>query len=176
MRALVCYESMFGNTHHIAEAIGAGLGAGCEVAVRPIGAVTSTEVADADLVVVGAPTHVHGLPRPASRQGAAEKATGSETRHLEAEAEGPGVREWLQSLDHLDSRVAAFDTRVDMNPVVTGRASKGIDHKLRHAGGRPIAAPESFLVDREDVLVPGELERATAWGTRLAADLAASTV
>ena len=126
--------------------------------------------------MVGAPTHVHGLPRPASRHGAAEKADASPTHHLEPGAEDEGVREWLEGLGRLDARFAAFDTRVDMSPIITGRASKGLDHKLRGAGGTRLAAPESFLVDREDVLLPGELERATAWGARLATAVGADAV
>lgn len=169
MRALVCYESMYGNTRQVAEAIGAGLRAGCDVTVIPVGEVGDLDLGQIDLLVVGAPTHVHGLPRPASRHDAATKAGTSDSRRLEAGAEGPGVREWLEGLDHLDARVVAFDTRVDMSPILTGRASKGLDKRLRRAGGHQASPPESFLVDKEDTLLPGVAARATEWGARLVA-------
>lgn len=53
MRAVVVYESMFGNTRLVAEAIGRGLGPPDDVAVVPVGRATPELVADADLVVVG---------------------------------------------------------------------------------------------------------------------------
>jgi len=35
-----------------------------------------------------------------------------------------------------------------------------------------IAAPESFLVTKEDTLHPGELDRARAWGENLSRSIA----
>lgn len=65
MRAVVVYESMYGNTHRIAEAIGAGLDAPFDVGVVPVAEVSPVVLADAGLVVVGGPTHVHGVSRAA---------------------------------------------------------------------------------------------------------------
>ena len=56
---------------------------------------------------------------------------------------------------------------------MTGRAPKGIARRLRHHGYELLAEPESFLVDRQNHLLPGEEERAAAWGTQLAALVAA---
>lgn len=58
MRAVVVYESMYGNTHVIADAIASGLGQTCEVIVAPVGEAAAAAVATADLLVVG------GRPTP----------------------------------------------------------------------------------------------------------------
>jgi hypothetical protein len=171
MRAVVVYESMYGNTRRIAERIGEGL-ATAEVTVLPAHEVTADGLAEADLIVLGAPTHVHGLPRPATRQGAVDQV--SEDLVLEPEATAEGVRELLATVPAGNGRLAAaFDTRVDMSPVLSGRAAKHIAHDLRHLRYRLVAEPESFLVDRDTRLLPGELERALAWGTDLARAVAA---
>ena len=68
MKALVVYESMFGNTAHIARAIGAGLAeGGVVVTIAKVDAVDADEVAGADLLIVGGPTHAHGLSSASSR-------------------------------------------------------------------------------------------------------------
>ena len=64
MHTLVVYESMFGNTHKIADGIAAGLRPTGEVRVVPVHEATDELVAWADLVVVGGPTHIHGMTRP----------------------------------------------------------------------------------------------------------------
>ena len=65
MRAVVVYESMYGNTHLVADAIGAGLSTAFDVRVVPVSEARPVVLADADLVVVGGPTHVHGMSRAA---------------------------------------------------------------------------------------------------------------
>ncbi len=174
MRVLVVYESMFGSTRRIAEAIAGGLGASTGADV------TVVRAADAgpdplDLLVVGAPTHVHGLPRPSTRGGAPEQADRDGSGLvLEPGADtAPGVREWLDSLGDLPVPAAAFDTRMDGPAAFTGRASKGIAKGLARHGAISVAPAESFLVDRHAVLLPGELDRARSWGGRLA-DLAST--
>jgi hypothetical protein len=170
MRAVVVYESMFGNTRKIAEAIGVGIGASEEVTVVPVGHVSAEQLAGADLLVVGGPTHAWGTARPGTRMGAATNANkpGSGLV-LEPEATEAGVREWLASAENLPGRAAAFDTRVNVPAVFSGRASKRIGKKLRHRGTRLAAKPESFLVTKANQLVPGEESRARAWGEQLAA-------
>ena len=74
MKALIVYESMFGNTHAVAEAVAAGLRPAVQTEVRRVAEVAPEAVAEADLLVVGAPTHVHGLSRPSTRKAAAESA------------------------------------------------------------------------------------------------------
>ena len=53
MRAVVVYESMYGNTREVAEAIGGGLGTSLDVSVLPVSQVSPEAVAEAGLVVVG---------------------------------------------------------------------------------------------------------------------------
>jgi flavodoxin len=61
MRALVVYESMYGNTREVADNIADGLRTEYEVTLVPVAEATGDMVADADLLVAGAPTHMHGL-------------------------------------------------------------------------------------------------------------------
>ena len=69
MRAVVVYESMFGNTHAIADAIGKGLEPVDNVVVVPVVEAGRERLGDADLLVVGGPTHFHGMSRTRTRKG-----------------------------------------------------------------------------------------------------------
>src|ERR1700678_4550977 len=132
MRAVVVYESMFGSTRQIAEAIAVGLGK--SLAVRTIGVVDADEVAckDADLVVVGGPTHAWSMSRPSTRRGAPLHLSDPDSDlALERGADwGPGVREWIASIDQVAAKGAAFDTRISSPILLTGRASKAIGRQL----------------------------------------------
>jgi hypothetical protein len=170
MRALVVYESMYGNTHVIAGQIAEGLRSQFDVHAVPVGRATPDIVAAADLIVVGGPTHAHSLSRPSTRRAAADAAhePGSELE-LDHDAMEPGLREWLAQVgDHPGTFAAAFDTRVDMPSALTGRAGRGIERRLRRRGFRIIAEPESFFVDKHNHLTDGQGERAVAWGRALA--------
>jgi hypothetical protein len=170
MRALVVYESMFGNTRAIAEAVGAGLAEVAAVEVVAARSVTPGQVELADLLVVGGPTHGWTLSRPNSRKAAAKQAAdGHAGLRLEPQATGPGVREWLAALPTADRQVAAFDTRLRAPRLLTGRAAPKIARALRRRGGNMVAQPESFLVTKASALVTGERERARRWGTDLGA-------
>jgi hypothetical protein len=172
MKAVVVYESMYGNTHQIANAIAEGLRPVAEVVVVPVGEADAELVKTADLVVVGGPTHAHGMSHASTRKGAVEAAEkpGSDLV-LEPDADDPGLREWFASLDRVFTRAAAFDTRFDLPAAVTGRASKGIARKLRHHGATLIAEPESFFVKKDNHLEPDQEIRAREWGTELARSL-----
>ena len=177
MRALLVYESMYGNTHAVASAIGDGLrAAGLEVDVVPVDRAGHDLVSAADLVVVGGPTHGHGMSRAGTREAAIADARKVDSPLvLDPDAEGPGLREWLDAMPALDAKAAAFDTRVDLPAVLTGRASKGIGRQLHHHGLTLVADPESFLVTTHNELESGEATRAQAWGAQLAARLAAAS-
>ena len=170
MRALVVYESMYGNTRVVAGEIADGLRVGYEVTLVPVAEATAELVAAADLLVVGGPTHMHGLSSASTRRTAA-KATakdGSELR-LDPDADGPGLRDWLKDLGRRDGLAAAFDTRINGVPAFTGRASRPIAKLLKRHGYRLVAAPESFLVSSQSTLLDGETARARRWGMTLAA-------
>ena len=169
MSALVVYESMFGNTHVIADHIAAGLRTQLETTVVGVHDASVELVESADLVVVGGPTHVHGMTSQRSREGAKEMAAKDSELHLDPDAEGPGLRDWFDELpDEQKRRAAAFDTRVHASTLVTGQASKGIVKRLRRHGFTVLAEPESFFVDKSNHLEPDEAERAEAWGRTLA--------
>ena len=167
MRALVVYESMYGNTHEIARNIADGLRTNYEVTLVPVAEATTDLVAGADLLVAGAPTHVHGLPSAATRRMAARAAEDGSALRLDPDADDPGLPEWLNDLGHRDGLAAAFDTRIKGAPVITGRASRAIARLLKRHGYRLVAAPESFLVSWETTLLDGEADRARRWGMTL---------
>lgn len=168
MRALVIYESMYGNTHMVAISIAAGLRATHDVTLVPVSRATRELVAGADLVVAGGPTHMHGMSSAASRRSAAESAhkRGSGLT-MDPDADSPGIRGWLNDLDGGSGLAVAFDTRLRGLPLLTGRASQSISRSLQSHGYHLLAAPESFLVSKENVLLGGEAARASAWGATI---------
>lgn len=172
MQALVIYESMYGNTHLIADAIAGGLsGHGVDAASISLHDATPTRIAEADLLVIGGPTHGHGMSRDATRESAITDARKPDSAlHLDPDAEGPGLRDWFDELPALSgsSMAAAFDTRVEIPPAISGRASKGISKRLRAHGFTEVAPPESFFVDKHSVLKPDQEARAYEWGRALA--------
>ncbi len=172
MLALLVYESMFGNTEAIAEAVAEGIGGSEVVEVREVGT-HPTLGPDVQLLVVGGPTHAFGLTRESTRKSAKEQA---EDGHVVSS--GIGIREWLGDLPdhHGDPLVAAFDTRVA--PVrLPGSAAKGIAKRLRSHGYDLVLDPHTFWVEgTPGPLVEGELDKAREWGRQLRVALPLSTV
>jgi hypothetical protein len=170
MRALVVYESMFGSTRQIAEAIAQGLGHSAAVRTARVLDADPSECRGVDLVVVGGPTQAWSMSRPSTRRGAPLRLSDpNNDLVLERDGDrGPGVREWIASLEKVEAMAAAFDTRIASPVLLTGRASKSIGRHLAHHGLTMIAPPESFLVDKKSHLLSGEVDRARAWGERLA--------
>jgi hypothetical protein len=170
MRALIVYESMFGNTHAVADHVADGLrSAGLYVTVVPVKEATDELVAEADLLVCGGPTHAHGLSGDVSRQTAIEMADSEDSGlEVDRDAAGPGLRDWFHGFENRQLGAAAFDTRYAADAAWTGRASLGITHRLRRHGFIVLVPPESFLVDEHNHLLPGEAQRATKWGESVA--------
>ena len=168
MRALVVYESMYGNTHAVATEIAAGLGATHEVTLVPVTRATREMATTADLIVAGGPTHMHGMSTVASRRTAAETARkpGSGLT-MDPDADGPGLRGWLEAgcPRRRARRVLRHPAQRDSR--LTGRASRGIARRLTERGCRLLLPPESFLVSKKNTLLPGEAARARAWGARV---------
>jgi len=165
MKALVMYESMFGNSEQVARAVAEGLQEYLDVVVRDVKDTRSSDVAaDVDLLVVGGPTHALSMSRPNTREDAIRQGAdhGRSNR---------GLREWLDGLstDLHALPCAAFDTRVSRVRRLPGSAARSAARVLRRHRGRVMVPPESFFVD--DVAGPlagDQLARARAWGRRLA--------
>jgi len=170
MRALVVYESMYGNTHLVADVVAATLRdeAGADAVAVPVSAADASALHDVDLIVVGGPTHVHGMTRPSTRKAAVEAAAKPDSG-LDVERDaGEGLREWFDGVGPLPKAAAAFDTRIKGPAALTGRASKGISKRFREHGCEVILEPESFVVSKENHLLPDELAHARGWARRLA--------
>jgi flavodoxin len=168
MQVRIVYESMYGNTAAIARAIAEGIRAGgAEFSIAGVNEVTPEDAVANDLLVVGGPTHAHGMSRGTTRKTAIEDAK----RTYEEPTMGPGLREWIDSLSGDGHAAVAFDTRIDAPVAFTGAASKGIAKRLTGQGFHLAVDRESFLVTKQNQLVDGELARATAWGTTLATAL-----
>ena len=175
MRALVVFESILGNTEVVARAVAEGLGSAGEVEVVEVGRRPDGHPAGVDLLVIGGPTHAHGMTNPDSRRSAAQKA------QRPVISSGIGIREWLAAVGAAPAGVtaAAFDTRIKGPGLLWGSAAKAAAGCLGDQGFRMAAPPESFLLKGptgpvHDVLVEGEIERARRWGAALAAKAGAA--
>jgi len=142
MKALIVYDSVYGNTEKIARAIAEAITPSGEVKVLGAGEANPSELESTDLLIVGSPTH-GGRPTPA-------------------------VQDFLNKVPKLSPQVinvAAFDTRIQTKLVkVFGYAAGRIANNLKKKGGNLIASPEGFFVTGgQGPLKEGELERAADW-------------
>jgi len=151
MKALVIYESFFGNTEKVAQAIGDALRNLMEVEVCRVSEVKPEQLKEINLLIVGSPTRGF-MP-------------------------SPGIKSFIKSIpaNRLQGiKAAAFDTRIsedDAKPRVLrflmklfGYAAEPISKKLRNKGAEIVIAPEGFCVkDTKGPLKEGELERAKSW-------------
>ncbi len=173
MRAMLIYESMFGDNQQVALAIAAGLNeAGVAAEAIEVGIAPTAIGSDVDLLVVGSPNHAWSMPRPNTRQNAEAKAD------VPLVSQGIGVREWLGSAAlRTGLRTVAYDTRGSHPKVVVAmdHASTSIEKGLAKLGGTRLVPAEHFRVaDVKGPLEPGEPERAHAWGVTLAGLLTGS--
>lgn len=163
-RALVVYESIFGDARKIAEAVAEGLKGSHDVDV--IAASEAPKEVDVDLLVVGGPNHGFSMPRESTREGAVKQygAVVEDTKH--------GLHEWLDTVQLAQgTRAAAFDTRSDHPKLLIkmDHASKTEEKLLKGLGATLVADAEHFYVtDAKGPLVDGEEERASRWGRSLA--------
>ena len=145
MKAIVIYDSLYGNTEQIARAIGGGIGG--EVKVVKVGEANVAELGSYDLIIIGSPT-----------QG------GRQTKPMLA---------FLDQIpaDALKNKsVASFDTRGKTWIVkIFGWAANRIADTLKDKGANLVAPGEGFFVKAtKGPLVDGELERAAVWAKNLA--------
>jgi hypothetical protein len=162
VRALVVYESTFGNTRRVAESIRDGLAETVGVDIRSVDDTTPVVLADYGLIVVGGPTHAYGMSTSVSRAQARDGQPGH------ADAVG-GIDQWLPRLGpEYAGMIAAFDTRYGRHRSWPGSASRAIRQQLRRAG-LTLLDRHSFLVSTATgPLRDGELYQARIWGTGLA--------
>ena len=185
MEIAVVFESMFGVTHEVADAIAEGV-----AEAQPDAAVTCLRVGDADpdrvaaadLVIVGGPTHMRGMSSGMSRKMAvrSRRRRSRRTAGRWATAWSPAPRatvsaDWFHRLPKgaTGRPAAAFDTRGE-GPMVGG-AAKGIAHRLESHGYELVAEPEGFIVEGDaGLLKAGERERARIWAAALVREAAAA--
>ena len=119
MKTLVVYDSRFGNTARLAEAIATRL----DARTLPASDAKPIDLETADMLLLGGPTQAHGISPT--------------LRHLLDELPKGALK---------GVRAAAFDTRLDRPRALTGAAAKGLTRRLKHKGASVLAPGESFLV------------------------------
>ena len=163
MRAIVVYESHWGNTAEIARAIAEGIGP--EASALTTDEATASLVADADLVVAGAPIMAFGLPSDTM----IDNVRKDPKAPVPGDVSHPSLRHWLEGLPPSTAASASFETKLRWSP---GGAIGAIDERFDRAGFHPIAKGEKFWVTTPyGPLREGEIERARAWGGELAASM-----
>jgi hypothetical protein len=167
-RALVVFESMYGDNQQVAHAIAEGLQTvKTEVEVVSVNDAPTTVRSEVGLLVVGGPNHAAGMTRRSSRDSAKQRNPDLFI------GDGIGLREWFEALERSDSRMSAvaYDTRLAKPRFMRwfDRASRGIEKRLKQQGFHLVEPAEHFYVMSEKgPLADGELERAKAWGVELA--------
>lgn len=167
MDAVVVYESMFGNTKTVAEAIAEGLGEVGQVRVGTVDELPPEEVVDATLVVAGGPTQNRGMAKPGAHQSLGKKRALEKYGAILPGHESLGG--WLERMPVGSATAAAFDTRFDKPTWLTGSAAGEIARRLAGRGYEVLDAQSFFVRTTGGPLAEGERERAVAWGRALAA-------
>jgi hypothetical protein len=160
VRALVVYESMFGNTERIAAAVRDGLEQVVDTDLVRVDRCPADLPADVRLLVVGGPTHAFSMSRASTRADAASQGdVVMPTR--------TGIREWIEALEAGQERtvVATFDTRITKVRRLPGSAAKAAAKALHKHGFKAITDPSSFYLDESvGPVSDAELARAREWG------------
>jgi hypothetical protein len=161
MKAVVVYESHFGNTAAVARAIAEGIGP--DARVLNTDEATPEAIGDADLIVAGAPVIAFGLSRDGMK---AQIAAAAENAPTPADVSHPLLRTWLDRLPAGPRMGAAFETRIWWSP----RGATGtIESRMKRIGYRIAGKAERFIVaGGYGPLRDGEVDRAHAWGAKLA--------
>ena len=164
-RALVVYESVFGDAQRIALAIAEGLATRLPVDVASARDAPARVPDDVRMLVVGGPNHAFGMPKEATREGAIRD------HGAQIPDAGFGLHEWLDRVNLPRTvNAAAFDTRMDHPRLITkmDHAAK-TEEKLLRGLGATLAAPAEhfFVTDPEGPLAHGEEDRARQWGKAL---------
>ena len=161
MKAIVVFESHWGNTATIARAVAEGMGAGTRA--MSTAQATQAMLHGVDLIVAGAPLIGFALPGETMVRGLKDEVMkGAPPPDLSH----PAMRTWLEALPKGKGVAAAFETRIWWSP---GSAAKAILRLLGERGYSELTPGKPFIVtDRYGPLREGELEAARAWGAELA--------
>ena len=154
MKTLVIYDSKFGNTEKVAEALAEGAARLGSVSVVTAAEAHASLAARPDLVLVGGPTQRRSM--------------------------SPGLAEFFATgfgATLVGVPAASFDTRYKGSTWIMGSAAAQAAKLLEKAGARLVAKPESFFIKgggpiERQGLEPGELDRAAAWGQAIAGSVA----
>ena len=164
MKAVVVFESHWGNTAAIARAIAEGIGP--EARALSTAEASNELIAGADLIVAGAPLLGFSLPTEGMLKSMGARAARDP---VAPDLSHPSMRRWLDALPKGACRAASFETRIWWSP---GSAAKAILSRLKAAGYRPLAKAQRFIVQgKYGPLRDGELGRAKEWGTELASEM-----
>jgi flavodoxin len=151
MRALVVYDSQYGNTERIATAIADTLRTVGDVRLVRVNAAQPLDLDGVDMLILGSPTQ-GWQPTKATLALLAELAP--EQLH--------------------EMTIACFDTRFQLPRLLTGSAAKAMSNRIEGMGVRLTMPPESFFVEHtEGPLRQGELGRAAVWARLLLDKIAA---
>jgi flavodoxin len=144
MKTLIVYDSLYGNTETIAEAVAKGIIG--NVKVIKVGNAKTADITDVNLLIIGSPT-----------QG------GRYTKTLE-----PFLNEITGCIND-NIKIAVFDTRMPAKWVkIFGYAAGKIADYFKKAGFVPVVPPEPFMVESaKGPLLAGEVERAEEWGKNI---------
>ena len=168
MNAVVVYESHWGNTAAIAQAIADGIGSGARALNTD--EATRQALSGVDLIVAGSPVIAFALPR----DGSLNQIAKDEKAPVPPDTSHPLLRTWLNNLPVGRGFSAAFETRIWWS--LRG-ATGTIESKLRESGYERLLPGERFIVSGGyGPLRAGELERARRWGAELAAAMAKQLV
>jgi flavodoxin len=139
MKALIVYDSQYGNTEKIARAIGGAIPGSRVIHASEAG---PSDLETVELLIVGSPTH-GGRPMGAV-QSFISKTPATAIKGI---------------------NVAAFDTRFkSIFAKIFGYAAGRITDPLKKKGGNLLVSPEGFFVEgTKGPLKEGELERAASW-------------
>jgi hypothetical protein len=161
VKAIVVYESHWGNTAAIARAIAEGIGP--EAQALSTAEASGPALEGVDLIVAGAPVIGFRLPDEKALQNIAANPGKAPAP---PDLSHPSMRFWLAGLPAGSGHSAAFETRVWWS---LGGSTGAIDKGLERAGYRPLVKAQRFIVTGGyGPLREGELERARAWGAELA--------
>ena len=148
MHAIVVYESAWGNTAAIARAIAEGIGEGARACTTDEAA--PEVIAEADLIVAGAPVYAFGLPTEQMRENV---RNGQSSASPAPDLSHPSLRSWLDVLPPGRGRSAAFETRLWWSP----RGATGtIEQRLSARGYTPVAKVKKFVVLPRPFSVAGD--------------------